>query len=743
MVPADSAGLVEVGSTLTPPMYQPATPALTLLVVSFCTGLAPGQLLLSPTPQAEANDPFLFRNTKAVLVEDWNNDGRKDLFFANHAAYMPAQPCQVLLGTAGWRFTAGAVTSEADVAAAADFDNDGDRDIVLLITGGASAFGLVKLLRNNGGGAFTDVTASTFPYATLYGGPQCLALGDIDADGDVDLIVGHSPSLQNRLYFNNGLGVFTEGTQGHLPYANDSTTAVRLVDVDGDVDLDLVTGNQLQQSRLALNDGAGAFTDVTGTHMPSLSVPMNMIDAGDVDGDGDQDLVLGVSPNGSGHTNRLLVNDGTGHYSDQTSTRLPGWTGSSVALLDADGDQDLDVFVCVYNSACQLFANDGSGYFTNATASLLPNLQSAANRVAVADLDGDGRRDLVLACDALGWGPEPRGRNVILHNQPGGFVERIPPLDEPWGGMLPSSSLHTNALVLIDHDHDGDLDLVVGNDFGEPDRLYDNDGNGVFTDVTASRMPVTAGNTVEIAAGDVNGDTFGDLVLTWYNGQARLYLGSANGGFVDATAGRMPVEVMRSIAVALGDIDGDADLDIVFGVDGQSRVYRNNGQGFFSDYTQFALPPMNLLINAVQLVDLDGDGDRDLLTYEYGTPGIRPFSNNGSGIFTQSTFPGLPSVFFGRMVAADFDGDGDNDIFVTTAASYNGVYRLLRNNGTGTFVVGAATSGASGGESNLIAVDLDGDLDLDIVASSVPQGAVYGTNRFYLNNGTGSFTRCV
>ena len=691
-----------------------------LLSATTFLGTAKAQWLLGPTPQQAQNDPFLYRDTWAVLVDDWNNDRKKDLFFANSDG-----GSQVLLGNDAWRFSLQQVLPTGRAAAAADLDGDGDRDIVL-DTGSTR-----QVYLNYGMGVFTlAAPVVSYPASTS------LALGDIDGDGDADLVVGHQ-GQQNRLYRNNGSAVFTETTQGGLPYFNDATTAVRFVDVDGDGDLDLIEGNYQQPTRLALNNGAGVFLDATATHLPPVSVPVNEIDAGDVDGDGDVDIVVGADYQGLGQTNVLLINDGTGHFTNQTATRLPAWTGISVALVDVDADLDLDLVVPAYLSATQVFRNDGAGYFTNGTASLLPNFTRAGRGIAVGDLDADGRTDVVIACENLGYSPEPRGREELLQNQPSGLVARYSPLHEPWGGMLPSLSLqHINAHVLIDHDHDGDLDLFVGSDFGEQDRSYDNDGKGLFTDVTATRLPLEAGNTVEVAAGDVNGDSYDDLVLTWFNGQQRLWLGSASGGFADATS-RMPALVMRAIAVTLGDIDGDNDLDVVFGVDGQSRVFTNNGQGFFTDATQFVLPPMNTTVTAVQLVDLDGDGDRDLLMAEPTT--ITCHTNNGAGIFASTPIAGLPFHYIGRMVAADFDGDGDNDIFSTSVASYAGEWRLLRNNGNGTFVIGAAVASAGGHESTLNAVDLDGDGDLDIVATSEPNGAIQGINRQFINDGTGSF----
>lgn len=699
-------------------MSNPLKAVSFLLATALLVEAAKAQWLLNPTPQAAQNDPFLYRDTWSVLVDDWNGDGNADLFFAND----PHQS-QLLFGNGAWLIRSTALLSPARAAATADLDGDGDRDLVLVSSG-------IQVLRNNGAGAFAAI-----PIAYPYSGASCVALGDVDGDGDRDLIVGHL-NQQNRLYRNNGQGSFTEALGG-LPFFNDATTAVQLVDVDGDGDLDLIAGNDWQPTRLALNNGSGVFLDVTGTHLPSFSVPVYSMEAADIDGDGDIDLGVGVWASHS----RLLINDGTGHFTDDTSARLPLWSGSmctGVAWLDVDLDLDLDFIVTAYLGPTRVFRNDGTGHFADHTFLLLPNFVCAGRCIGLGDIDGDGRRDAIIGCEDLGSSPEPRGQNHPLQNLQAGLVRREMPMHEPWGGMLPNPMMeHINAMVLVDHDHDGDLDLFVGRDFGAQDRLYDNDGRGVFTDVTQVRLPIEMGNTVEVAAGDVNGDSWVDLVLTRFEGPASLWLGSAGGGFTDVTAARMPSVSMRAIAVTLGDIDGDGDRDIVFGVDGQSRVFTNNGQGFFTDATQFSIVPMNVMVTAVELADLDGDNDLDLLMSE--PLAVTRYVNNGSGVFTPVAIPGLPTLLHSRTVAADFDGDGDRDIFCTSAVTNAASWRLLRNNGNGTFVVGSPASGASGRESTMTAVDFDGDGDIDIVATSVPELGQFGTNRLYRNDGSGSF----
>ena len=226
---------------------------------------------------------------------------------------------------------------------------------------------------------------------------QAVAYGDVDGDGDLDLVIGNGYH-QNRLYLNNGTGTFTDATASRMPVDNDFTSSMALGDVDGDGDLDLVIGNggfsSGHQNRLYLNNGTGTFTDATASRMPVDGDYTYSVALGDVDGDGDLDLVIG---NG-GQQNRLYLNNGTGTFTDATASRMPvdNDTTLSVALGDVDSDGDLDMVLGNWSQQNRLYVNNGTGTFTDATASRMPVADDMTNAVALGDVDGDGDLDLVI-----------------------------------------------------------------------------------------------------------------------------------------------------------------------------------------------------------------------------------------------------------------------------------------------------------------------------------------------------------
>ena len=553
------------------------------------------------------------------------------------------------------------------------------------------------------------------------GGMSAAVFADLDGDGDQDLVLANLDRV--RLCLNDGMGRLVDATPGHLPALTGSFSVLLTFDADRDGDQDLFLGGYSLQPRLLLNDGGGHFQDATASHLPVLvtfPTPTSLC-AGDVDGDGDNDLLLGLN----GGRVRLWWNDGSGHFADATLDHLPPRYSapSGLFLVDLDHDGDLDLVFGDYPAA--VWQNDGAGHFTDVTLLVVPPLP-VAGRLAVADVDGDGHPDL--------WLGGATGPDYLLRNDgTGRFLDQT-------AQRLPVSPNGSWSLCLRDFDGDGAIDAFLGKgDAGE--RLYRNDGTGRFVDVTATSLPPSPMVAMALAAGDVDRDGRADLLLGGSDGQPWLLINDGLAHFANADPARLPARHSPSetpTALAVGDVDGDQNLDVVAAFATayippyRLALWHNDGTGRFSDVSQRLPFALLATVAGLALGDLDGDGDLDLAVATWqGTS--RVFFNDGTGTFTEP-FPNLlPNLNASDVRLVDVDGDGDRDIIL--ASSYSSNCRLYRNDAPGLFTDVTATQLPPVLAGRVAAGDLDGDGDLDLVLADAS-----GRNRILVNNGHGFFS---
>jgi hypothetical protein len=302
----------------------------------------------------------------------------------------------------------------------ADIDGDGDLDAFVSTELGA----LDAFYRNLGGGRFErqelgDATKTK-------GGNFTSTWVDIDHDGDQDLHVG-GPTLElpePMLVYRNDAGTFVRVTGSPLNGEPNNPGAVLWADVDNDGDLDLLVANSdamrqsdlqpapLEHAVLYRNEGNWRFTATPGQAFADNAFPAVAAAFGDVDNDGDLDLLLGLYGNGKvAKQDRLFLNDGKGRFSEQTEVVLPGHLEQQYALAFADFNLDgnLDIVSASYNDEIRIFAGNGKGHFEPVED---PNLKRkrAYSSVATGDLNGDGSPDAVIGS----WAETSDGDTMTL-----------------------------------------------------------------------------------------------------------------------------------------------------------------------------------------------------------------------------------------------------------------------------------------------------------------------------------------
>jgi hypothetical protein len=309
--------------------------------------------------------------------------------------------------------------------------------------------------------------------------------------------------------------------------------SVSLADLDSDGDLDAFVTVEYLGNEVWYNDGTGSFTD-SGQRLGTAY--SSNADLGDLDGDGDLDAFISNGTWNAGEPNEVWFNDGTGSFTD-TGQRLGNYWSNESALGDVDGDGDLDAYVGNAGPN-ELWLNDGAGFFTDSGQS--PGSSGETWGVALGDLDGDGDLDAIEAKHGSG--------RVDLNHGDGTFY---------WRSWLPADISH--AVALGDLDGDGDLDAFMTDALA--DKAWFNNGNGTF--VAGPEMGDT--NTMAATLGDVDAD--GDLDVLTGNMYGKpgqydeLWINDGTGTFFP---NHQEIAQARTRGVALGDLDGDGDLDAFF-----------------------------------------------------------------------------------------------------------------------------------------------------------------------------------
>ncbi|MBL8901443.1 MAG: VCBS repeat-containing protein [Planctomycetes bacterium] len=691
---------------------------------------------------------------------------------------------------------------------AADLNGDGALDLVALSGHAAVASYLVEVWHGDGGGGFQRVHSFALPSPHL-GKYECAQLVDLSGDGRLDLVLCAEPPTGNVPVFVNvfaglangsfaatpigiaiggpvialtvgdgdGDGVrdlavlrrdptnaaqrfarwilarpgasYVLGGELALPLGNEATLAA--LDLGADGDDDLACGSSSAAAFAIAESGAQGVLQSAGTWSLTTSFPLLQLGAsdvaGDLDGDGDEDLLgFAVGTNRAATIPLLVGSAGTPVQGAALELSLTSGTRPIAAeSIDWDGDGDRDL-VWRNNSpqhpygTITFFANDGAASFT-----LVAQLATRGDGplVHLGDVDGDGRPDLIGARelyrgrarfpagpttsaslpfwnavdldddgdqDRLGFdgsAMENDGSGAFAHRE-----DRFPP------SIVPAPAVRAFPVAVGDFDLDGRQDFVLqyqrpiptfpGIVFDSHSLLFD-DGRGSYRE----QHPATSGFALQVGSlqertpvADLDGNGTGDFLAA-----IGVYFLQANGQFAPAVslfAGATPI--------AAGDVDGDRDVDVLATQTfpyTQYLLFRNRGSGSFDPAVPLPfVPGSNPWLGA--LLDADDDGDLDFASATAAPEDDLLLYENVAGTFLAplrfDTISGLVAIFRG-----DLDGDGRADLLASAETNAQQLVIVLRRSGPGLAFDPATIWSARG--SARAASDLDGDGDIDLLGS--------------------------
>ncbi|MEZ4356323.1 MAG: VCBS repeat-containing protein [Myxococcota bacterium] len=652
-----------------------------------------------------------------------------------------------------------------------DLDSDGDLDLV----SGAYTTPYHHYFENTGGPTapvFVRRTGAANPMDGLTGGGgyrSVPAFADLDADGDLDMITGYEFSYLFGYQVSENVGTTTSPafvswtgvSPNPVPDIRGRYLAPVFADVDGDGDEDLVSGQisgaPLFHQRAGSATAPPFFVERTGTELLIVNHRGRGPTFGDVDGDGDLDVVvmpsqgsfLSYLENVDSRTRPLYVERvGAADPFDAVVPGLP-----ALGDLDGDGDPDLTTSIAYYENQDSATSPD----FVRLLGTANPFDGMGVGSPTLGDLDADGDLDLI---GGLGDGTFVYLENTGTAVAPL-FVSRTGPLNPLDGQDVGLVAVPT----LGDVDLDGDLDLVVGEYFASF-RYFENVGNAIspsFVLRVGAADPLDGENVgttylATAALADFDGDGDLDLLATNEYGFYRVYENTLIrparsvfepfGSFDPLDA----FDVGDGASPTLGDLDADGDLDLLVARSvGTYAYYENTGSAtspVLVERTGLANPLDGAAEGAVAhpvFGDLDGDGDLDLVTGL--ADGRFVYRENVAGATNPSFVEraGVTDPFDGQAVGSgialpalgDLDGDGDLDLVAREAT---GAFHYLENIGSRTAPVFVARTGLEnplpvgapevGPPAKPALLDFDSDGDLDLVTA-----AEAGTVRFFENTG--------
>lgn len=581
---------------------------------------------------------------------------------------------------------------------------------------------------------------------------------DIDGDGDPDVVAVGSSLVW---FENDGAG---EAWSPHtLSTSIQGGTHTHAVDIDADGDTDIVFGSRYD-STVAWFENKGAGQSWSLHTISTVAGGVRSVRGDDVDGDGDMDVLAA-----NGADDEIVWFDNAGGGSGWTVRTIGfGLFPRDVESCDIDGDSDVDAVHASYSDNTVAWHENETGDGQSWTRHLITTSADSAISVNCADVDGDGDRDVLSASfgdGTIAWHEnDGTGTNWTFHT-----VTTI--AGEP------------TSVVASDLDDDGDLDIVATENSAAEVTWYENDSAGAnwtrhrFSNVIFGLIAVhsddldndgdndvlaaaalddkvvwfrndtihrsaafpaglsiaTLDDARDIATGDITGNGLVDAAAVSFNENTVAWYSNAAASWTPFT---VTTTANGASSVELADLDADGDLDIIYTAAQDDAVawQENDGSPFDGGWAVHTVTTSAESARDAIAVDLDRDGDLDLVSASKVDNKLAWYESDGTpadgGWATHTITTGASGTE--SVIAADLDGDGDPDL--VSVNFFSDSLDWYENDGTpadGGWVTHSLAAGIDEPKS-VAAADLDGDGDIDIIGASQAADAIIR----YENDGT-------
>ncbi|HYD11010.1 MAG TPA: VCBS repeat-containing protein, partial [Acidimicrobiales bacterium] len=577
---------------------------------------------------------------------------------------------------------------------AGDIDRDGDVDLVTADVGG-----LLSWHRNDG-----DQGWETIEIAVGTTRPHSIDLADMDGDGDLDVVAVVFHLQAPRWYENDDPSSAGWARHDWDDQNLGSDVVLAAGDLDGDGDADIVLGDSTAITHLVWYENNGGGTSFEDPVDIDVGRDARFVDMVDVDGDGVMDVV--TIHDGAAEADEVIVYAGDGDPTDGgwDVVEVGGTSGfrGDVVASDVDRDGDLDLAANLQNEGVRLFENPRTrddGWESEEVAGDVD-----AQGLTGGDLDGDGDDDLAVTTGNAGL-----SRVLVLDND-----------GTPWEPNWTQQEIASEPLnaiggdpIAADIDGDGDLDLSRLDQF--PDRLVFYENERIHRD--ASGWATTEENTAQtflraVTTADVDRDSDLDVIAAVQGTSDVVVFPNLGGGDLGA-----PVSLDGAqdgaFALATADVDRDGWVDIVVsesGAPGGGRVawYGNDGDGTFTYAGDVAA---GFTVTALVAVDMDRDGHTDIAVTDISTDRVAWYRNFPAGTFSLGDDIASSGADPTAIDAGSIDGDSFADLLV----GHPDGTLVWHPNSEGTVQAARALPDTADEVRDVELVDLDRDGDLDVL----------------------------